>query len=215
MDESLLEAYPGGMLVRPAFAGMARFIDLNLRLQRIVRRASVPGRDHYENDGEHSFILSTAAVYLAVLGADKFEDIDLLKVVVYALFHDLVEVYAGDVVWGDPTHNKSEAEHSALLQIEEEFPEFPELGRWIRAYEKLEDQESVLVKGLDKIAATIVIYLSGGRSWREHGQTQKFIMDTLLEKIGELPDIPLLGELLMDLLSLLNLHPEMFAPATD
>lgn len=62
--------------------------------QKVERVVFVPQRDRQENDVEHSYLLAMLAWQLAEILAPQLSK---EKVIKYALVHDLVEVYAGDV----------------------------------------------------------------------------------------------------------------------
>jgi 5'-deoxynucleotidase YfbR-like HD superfamily hydrolase len=88
----------------------------------------------------------------------------------YALVHDLVEVYAGDTPAFPNTRvrkkylklsDKEERELRARKRIEVEFPH---IASWIERYDSKVDEESMLVYSLEKLVTEINIYLDNGRS---------------------------------------------------
>jgi 5'-deoxynucleotidase YfbR-like HD superfamily hydrolase len=170
-----------------------RLLEMTQKLQQVIRRASVPGRIGYENDVEHSFHLAFAAIYLMNSYPKAFVGFDPYKVVTYALFHDLVEVHAGDYAYGACRDDKGRKEAEAAELIADAFPEFRDLRAWLRDYLALADKESRFIKGLDKVVATAIIYQSGGVSWREGCQTRDFIFDMLDNKLTEAGEAPLVG----------------------
>lgn len=105
----------------------------------------------YESDTDHTVMLSLLACSLA-----RYDQrLDVGKVAQYALVHDLVEVYAGDVqtIQLDTIDfaRKAADEAKALAQLDNEFGKtFPWLIETITAYEALADPESRFVKTLDK-----------------------------------------------------------------
>ncbi len=189
------------------------FVELMQRFQRVIRHSSVPGRDHYENDVEHSYQLAVIALYLVSAYPEEFEAYDRFKLVIYALFHDFVEVHAGDPFWGDgtPKSEKEAREAEALKLIRDEFPEFPELAAWIEEYESLENEEAWFINQLDKVLAVVVIYQSEGKSWQELGQTHEAIAETLLSKMKDRPPAPILQQLLVEVIRLFETRPDLFA----
>jgi 5'-deoxynucleotidase YfbR-like HD superfamily hydrolase len=134
-----------------------------------------------ENDAEHSFQLALTVWYVA---ATNGMNIDLEKALKYALAHDLVEAYAGDL----SAHERSaatiraqkEREELALGRIETEFAEFPDLAATIRAYEQRQDVESKLVYALDKLLPAANIYLNSGSTWKA--------TDVSLQRLREMKD---------------------------
>lgn len=128
-----------------------------------VNRATGDINAHPESDTDHTVMLSLIAVSLA----EHDPRLDKGKVALYALVHDLVEVYAGDV----PTLHqdkvdfvaKAKAEAEALDRLEEQFGKtFPGLIQALKDYEALEDLESQFVKTLDKSMPAITHLFNDG-----------------------------------------------------
>jgi len=118
--------------------------------QRVKRVARIPNEKENRNAAEHTFELALLAWY--IVSSQKL-DLDLEKVLSYALAHDLIEAYSGDTYAFDTESQKTKAarEAAALARIESEFPEFEELTETIHAYEAREDKESKFVYALDKL----------------------------------------------------------------
>lgn len=122
-----------------------------------------------ESDTTHTVMLSIMACAVA---AKLHPEYDLGKVAHYALVHDLVEVYAGDVItinYNDVDKtSKAEAEREALQKIKQRFAgNFDWIYQTIEAYEKLEDPEARFVKSLDKSMPGIAQRLSGSKTINE------------------------------------------------
>lgn len=112
-----------------------------------------------ESDSDHTVMLSVIA---CVLAAELCPELDLGKVAHYALVHDLVEAYTGDVSTFRFSRvdfkAKQIAEEKALLQIKADFgTTFPWLHKTIIAYESLSDSEARFVKTLDKSMPMLTI----------------------------------------------------------
>lgn len=139
------------------------FVSFLMKFRDIYRTIIVGGSDPKENDAEHSFQLAMVAWYII----EAYElPLDTSKVLKYALVHDLVEVYAGDVYAfsTDPQihANKKQKEHDAFLKIKEEWKDFPSLEKYIEIYETKADQESLFVYALDKVLPDLNILHEGG-----------------------------------------------------
>lgn len=178
--------------------GLLEFSKLLTAFQRIERALYVPGTTRRENDSEHSYHLTLIAWYL--ISSQKI-DLDINRVLMYALVHDLVEVYAGDtfVFSSDAAHlqTKHEREASAAKRIEEEFPEFGSLHDSIRMYEKREDSEARFVYELDKVVPILINYEDGARVWKERGVTLEMIRGEKKQKVELSPEVaPYFDELL-------------------
>ena len=99
-----------------------------------------------ESDAEHSFSLAITALLLAT------PELDLLKCLKLALFHDLPEIYAGDFTPLDNiTHEqKLEKEQNAAQQIAQEL-NWPELLDLFAEYDNKSSKESIFINALDKL----------------------------------------------------------------
>ncbi|PSO45478.1 MAG: hypothetical protein BRC25_02215 [Parcubacteria group bacterium SW_6_46_9] len=82
------------------------FDDMLHKLHLVKRSELARGKDRRENDWEHGYQMAMLCWYLA----DSSEELNLnlKKVIAYALAHDVVEVYAGDT----PFHQTDEKKTS-------------------------------------------------------------------------------------------------------
>jgi putative hydrolase of HD superfamily len=170
---------------------LLKFIELTRKFRDVERMIRFKDGTN-ENDAEHSYQLAITAWYL--VESNKL-DLDIGKVLRYALAHDLVEAYAGDTP--SDVHRKYEAERNtkkhreeeAALRLREEFKEFPDLHEIIEHYEKREDEESKFVYALDKIMPILNIYLDDGYSWKANNVSVEDVVQYKKEKIAESPII--------------------------
>ena len=120
-------------------------------------------------------------------------DLDLEKVIRYALVHDLVEVYSGDTDFYHATKEQKESKHareqSAMERITKEFPGFSDFGELYAAYESRTDREAKFVYALDKVQPVLMIYLDGGRTWNERKITLDMIKEMKTEKVQNSPEV--------------------------
>ncbi len=130
------------------------------RFKNTERNVFSVGTERKENDSEHSFELAIICRYLATQYNKEWWNIQVEKVIIYALVHDLVEAYA----WDTDTYSCSAEDYStkhakemdALQKIKEETSFFPELAERIEAYEVQQDEESQFVKSIDKSSYPLV-----------------------------------------------------------
>ncbi len=164
---------------------LIKFSELITKLQKTERVVRVFKSDRNENDVEHSYMLAMLAWYF--IDKDKLA-LDVSKVIKYALVHDLVEAYAGDVYLYETDtnirNNKHKKEKEATERIQKEFPEFEELHGLIVAYESRNDAESKFVYALDKVQPVIQIYLDGGRTWNEKEITLNMLIEAKVDKVA-------------------------------
>lgn len=153
--------------------------DLALALGRVDRATRHPDGVRPETDTDHTLML----VLLAVDVASTLYDVpsgrrpilrpDLRKVILFALVHDLVEAYAGDVVSIDLTEEqraeKARREAAALDRIRADLPGW--IPSHIESYERQDCMESRLVHYLDKVVPKLTHALNGGAALEQLGLT--------------------------------------------
>lgn len=153
-------------------------INFLTKFQKVDRQIFVPEIGRKENDTEHTYNLAMAA--WMIITKDQLP-LDLDKVIKYALVHDLVEAYADDAFVFDEKQvsKKEEKEHSALerLKSEEITKGFAII---IDEYEKMEDEESKFVYGLDKLMPAFTLIQGKVPTWKEYGVT----LESWSEKFG-------------------------------
>jgi len=188
--------------------GLLNIAALTHSFQQIRRRIYATGEDRMENDAEHSFQLAFVAWYLIEkenLGLDKE------KVLRYALCHDIVEVFAGDVFFhrtAEEEQKKIDLEKEAAEKLAETYPDFPALTDTLRAYEEKADPESKFIYALDKLLPMLNIMLDDGRSW----QADEISLEKIYEgKHSKISHDPLVLEYFVLIVSILKDKPGYFS----
>lgn len=158
----------------PDISRLADLQQLIADFASIDRMLNLANKDRPENDADHSFGLALTAWFLA----DKIApNLDQQKILKYALAHDLVELYAGDTFsFGteEDLATKHEREQAALKRLAREWPDFPELIKYIKDYEDRADEEAKFVYALDKILPIILVNLGEKHAyWRKHKVTRE------------------------------------------
>lgn len=139
-------------ITEEVFVALKELGGLLIDFSKVYRTIYLDTDKTPESDTDHTVMLSIMACVIA----SKFHpEYDLGKVAQYALVHDLVEVYAGDVNTIDfhtvDQAAKTKAEEEAVQKIKTKFgAHFPWLHETIETYEKLADPEARFVKTLDK-----------------------------------------------------------------
>jgi putative hydrolase of HD superfamily len=135
-----------------------------------VYRATYLNKNHdKESDTDHTVML---AIIACAVAAEFHPEYDLGKVSQYALIHDLVEVYAGDVNTINfhtiDVQAKEKAEAKAFEKIKHKFGKtFPWIHETIEAYESLLDPEARFIKTLDKCLPAITHYFTDNKAVNE------------------------------------------------
>ncbi len=192
-----------------SLAKILKFIRFTHRLQKVERMIPMREGKTLENDMEHQYQLAMLAWYVA--STNKM-NLDLGKVIQYALIHDLVEAYAGDVPFFGPKRDenkKKEREARALTIIKKEFPEFKELGLLLDSYHQHQDLESQFVYELDKILPIYNIYLDNGRLWKKENISLSLLIEKKNEKITA---SPIAKKLFLDIASRLKKKEKILFP---
>lgn len=150
---------------------LRKFTDLMDDFRHIERIILTKNSDRAENDSEHSYSLAMMAWY--IVDAENL-NLNVSKVVRYALAHDLIEVYAGDSFFYRTEAEKAEKkrrEAEAVKKIQAEFPKFEALHQYIAEYEERSSAEAQFVYALDKLIPMLIIFQAGGSLWKKKNIT--------------------------------------------
>lgn len=154
------------------------FLRMVDALKNIKRQTLIATGERQETDAEHSWHIALMAIVLSEYSKAK---IDLFKVVKMLLIHDIVEIFAGDtffyVAEGNP--DVKIRERAAAAQL---YPLLPpdqaqELLRLWEEFEARETPEALFAAAIDRIQPIINNYLTGGKSWQEHGVTSAMVLE--------------------------------------
>jgi len=142
------------------------------KMKNIFRQTHLSGNGRNENDAEHSWHMAVMA-YLFEEYAN--EEIDIAKVMLMCLIHDIVEIDAGDTYAYDAESLKTQKarEDAAKERIfsmlpEEQAREFIEI---FDEFEACETSESKFAHAMDNIQPLILNDSNNGGDWREHNVT--------------------------------------------
>jgi putative hydrolases of HD superfamily len=119
-----------------------------------VFRNTKTNPDRHESTAEHSWSVSMITIILMDQLKKEFGEIDELKTIKLSLIHDVVEIYAGDVMAFDveARKNKEKVEIEALKKLMAICPEFGQQlhDLWFE-FEKKESLEAQIAKAADAI----------------------------------------------------------------
>lgn len=158
-----------GVDIMDQLSKLLAFVKLTNDFKNIERDIPQLNGFKQENDAEHSYQLAMVSWYLATTNSTNLNVDKILK---YALVHDLPEVYAGDTPLyttnNEQLHSKKDREAKAISKLKEVFSDFDGLHIWIKKYEKRIDDESKFVYAVDKLLPILSIYLDNGHAWKTH-----------------------------------------------
>ena len=145
--------------------------------KNIFRQNRLADNSRRENDSEHAWHMAVMA-YLFREYAN--EDIDISKVILMCLIHDVVEIEAGDTYAYDEDAKKSQREREEIAK-KHIFGMLPsdqgrELETLFDEFEAQETAEAKFAKAMDNLQPVLLHEANGGGDWKEHGVTKEQIM---------------------------------------
>lgn len=155
------------------------------KVKKIIRQTPLSDASRKENDAEHSWHIALMA-YLLQEYAE--EPVEVSKVMLMVLIHDLVEIDAGDTYAYDEegAKTKDERERKAAEHIFGMLPE--DQGMYLKAlweeFEAYETAEAKYAHMLDNFQPLLLNDAAGGISWTEH-QVKKSQIYKRNEKVEE------------------------------
>ncbi len=177
------------------------------QIKRMIYFPESVGKGRKETDTEHSFHLAILAWYAST----HVPGLDTNKIVKYSLIHDLVEIYAGDVMAIGRTKEeqiqKSLKEKLALEKFGKQWKDFPELISSMEAYENQIDEESKFVKALDKLTPMLHNILGEGNSWKRLDLERSTILSNKDKSTKISKDV---AKLWAEYKKLISNHPDWF-----
>ena len=140
--------------------------------KNILRQTHLSGHGRRENDAEHAWHMAIMA-YLLKDYAN--EPVDIAKVMIMCLIHDIVEIDAGDTYAYDTERLKTQKarEDAAKERIFSLLPEDQkkELTALFDEFENYRTPESKFAHSLDNLQPLLLNNSNGGGDWREHQVT--------------------------------------------
>ena len=155
------------------------------KVKKIIRQTPLSDASRKENDAEHSWHIALMAYLLQEYVE---EPVEVSKVMLMVLIHDLVEIDAGDTYAYDEegAKTKDERERKAADHIFGMLPE--DQGVYLKAlweeFEAYETAEAKYAHMLDNFQPLLLNDAAGGISWTEH-QVKKSQIYKRNEKVEE------------------------------
>jgi putative hydrolase of HD superfamily len=148
------------------FAHFLDFVKFTEEFRAVARYEGSKLGKKVETSNEHSYQVAMVAWFLI-----EQDNLKLNKelCLMYALAHDLVEIYAEDTFIFDKKKkvSKHAREKEALVKIKKRFSNFKNLIKIIQNYEKKKDEESKFIFILDKLLPPVQIYLENRKMWHK------------------------------------------------
>ena len=144
------------------------------KVKKIIRQTPLSDASRKENDAEHSWHIALMAYLLQEYVE---EPVEVSKVMLMVLIHDLVEIDAGDTYAYDEAGLKTQKarEDAAKERIYSLLPEDQkeQLQSLFDEFEECESTEAKFAKAMDNLQPLLLNCSNDGGDWREHGVTEK------------------------------------------
>jgi len=142
------------------------------KVKNIYRQTHLSGNGRNENDAEHSWHMAIMAYLLREYAN---EEVDIARVMLMCLIHDIVEIDAGDTFAYDEVglQTQKSREEEAKQRIfsilpEEQAEEFMAL---FEEFEACETPESKFAHAMDNMQPLMLNNSNNGGDWKEHHVT--------------------------------------------
>lgn len=140
--------------------------------KNIFRQTHLSGHGRNENDAEHAWHMAIMAYILREYSNEK---IDVAKVMLMCLIHDIVEIDAGDTYAYDAENLRTQTarENAAKERIFSLLPDEQkeELIALFDEFEAFETPESKFAHAMDNLQPLMLNNSNGGADWKEHEVT--------------------------------------------
>ena len=154
---------------------LKRQLDFALEIDQeknVFRQTHLSGHGRSENDAEHAWHM---AVMAYVLREYANEEVDIAKVMLMCLIHDIVEIDAGDTYAYDEEGLRTQKarEDAAKERIFSILPDDQksELTAVFDEFEEYRTAEARFAHAMDNLQPLLLNNSNGGGDWREHGVT--------------------------------------------
>lgn len=142
--------------------------------KNILRQTHLSGHGRNENDAEHAWHM---AIMAYLLREYSNEPVDITRVMLMCLIHDVVEIDAGDTYAYDEEGKKTQKarEEAAKERIYSLLPEDQkeELAAIFDEFEESKTPESKFAHAMDNLQPLMLNNSNDGGDWREHGVSAK------------------------------------------
>ena len=152
-------------------------LDFALEIDKeknIFRQTHLSGHGRNENDAEHAWHM---AIMAYLLREYSNEPVDITRVMLMCLIHDVVEIDAGDTYAYDAEGLKTQKarEEAAKERIYSLLPEDQkkELAAIFDEFEESKTPESKFAHAMDNLHPLMLNNSNDGGDWREHGVSAK------------------------------------------
>lgn len=151
---------------------LKRQLDFALEIDKeknIFRQTHLSGHGRNENDAEHAWHMAIMAYLLREYAN---EEVDIARVMLMCLIHDIVEIEAGDTYAYDTEGKKSQKarEDAAKEKLYSLLPEDQkqELTALFDEFEEYQTAEAKFAHAMDNLQPLLLNHSNNGGDWKEH-----------------------------------------------
>jgi len=139
------------------------------KVKNVFRQTHLSGHGRRENDAEHSWHMAVMAYLLREYAN---EAVDIARVMLMCLIHDIVEIDAGDTYAYDTERLQTQKarEEAAKQRIFSILPaeQAGELMALFDEFEAYETPESKFAHAMDNLQPLLLNHSNNGGDWKEH-----------------------------------------------
>jgi putative hydrolase of HD superfamily len=147
------------------------------KIKNIVRRSRLFDGSRFENDAEHSWTISLMALMFREYA--NFP-VNVERVVLMLLVHDIVEVDAGDTFLYAPdraaAHEREERAAKRIFGLLEGDQSSDLYDIWIE-FEERKTNEAKFAGVFDRFEPLLQNYLNEGFTWKKNGVTKRQVLE--------------------------------------
>lgn len=151
------------------------------KLKSVLRASKLIDNSRFENSAEHSWHIM---LYAVVLADQAGPDVQISRVLMMLLIHDIVEIDAGDApIHGDVDHaamaikEARAADRLFGLLPDDQANDFRAL--WDE-FETAQTPDALFAKAIDRVQTPVANLVNGGGSWIDY----KVTMEQLDKRVG-------------------------------
>jgi putative hydrolase of HD superfamily len=157
--------------MRDRLAQILEFLETIETFKAIERSTYLSDHSRHESDSDHTWHM---AMFALLLHGELDIEVDIIRVLILIMVHDLCEIYTGDTFAHSPQHGDHEREWEAVKKLFAILPEDLQnrlLNNW-HEFTFGVTPEARFARALDRLQALAQNAFSAGRTWSEHGVTE-------------------------------------------
>ncbi len=147
------------------------------KVKNIIRKSKLFHSNRFENDAEHSWTISIMAILLQEYA--NFT-VNIEKVIIMLLLHDVVEIDAGDTFFYSPNRQdayiKEEKAANRLFGMLDNEQHQTYLSIW-REFEEQKSNEAKFASVFDRLEPLLQNYLNEGYTWKKNNITYEMVIE--------------------------------------